>query len=160
MYSSSLLAHLTENFAPHPENVATEALGHILAHSVSARHALNSILTGTGISQDLAFRTLQTEGDDALARPDLTGRDDQGRNVVLIGAKFWAGLTDNQPKLLIARLNKEDPEHWIRNLKLTHNEPNELIQQLQRLQALEPAPAPTPLGPGTLDAEAEVMPWE
>ena len=29
MYSSSLLAHLTKNFAPHPENVATEALGQV-----------------------------------------------------------------------------------------------------------------------------------
>ena len=44
--------------------------------------------------------------------------------------------------LLIARLNKEDPEHWTRNLKLTHDVPNELIQQLQRLQALEPALMP------------------
>ena len=33
VYSSGLLAHLTKNFAPHPENAATEALGHILAHS-------------------------------------------------------------------------------------------------------------------------------
>ena len=96
MYSSSLLAHLTKNFAPHPENVATEALGHILAHSASARSGLTSILSGTGISENLSYRTQQAKGD-ALARPDLTGRDDQGRNVVLIEAKFWAGLTDTSP---------------------------------------------------------------
>jgi len=71
VYSSSLLAHLTKNFAPHPENVATEALGHILAHSASARNGLTSILSGTGISENLSYRTQQAEGD-ALTRPDLT----------------------------------------------------------------------------------------
>ena len=96
MYSSSLLAHLTKNFAPHPENVAMEALGHILAHSASARSGLTSILSGTGISEYLSYRTQQAEGA-ALARPDLTERDAQGRNIVLVEAKFWAGLTDNQP---------------------------------------------------------------
>ena len=90
MYSSGLLAHLTKNFAPHPENIATEALGHILAHSASARRGLSSILSGTGIEEDLSYRTQQAEGD-ALARPDLTGRDTQGRNIVLVEAKFWAG---------------------------------------------------------------------
>lgn len=61
MYSSSLLAHSTKNFAPHPENVATEALGHILANSVSARHALTSLLSEIGISGDLVYRTQQSK---------------------------------------------------------------------------------------------------
>jgi hypothetical protein len=108
MYSSSLLAHLTKNFAPHPENVATEALGHILAHSPSARRGLSSILSGTGVEEDLSYRTQQVEGD-ALARPDLTGRDAQGRNIVLVEAKFWAGLTDNQPNTYIEMLADNVP---------------------------------------------------
>ena len=54
VYSFGLLAHLTKNFAPHPENVATEALGHILAHSASARRGISSILSGTGIEEDLS----------------------------------------------------------------------------------------------------------
>ena len=108
MYSSGLLAHLTKNFAPHPENVATEALGHILAHSASARNGLSSILSGTGISEDLSYRTQQADGD-ALARPDLTGRDAQGRNIVLVEAKFWAGLTDNQPNTYIEMLADDVP---------------------------------------------------
>ena len=108
MYSSGLLAHLTKNFAPHPENVATEALGHILAHSASARRGLSSILSGTGIEEDLSYRTQQAEGD-GLARPDLTGRDTQGRNVVLVEAKFWAGLTDNQPNTYIEMLADDVP---------------------------------------------------
>ncbi len=34
---------------------------------------------------------LEAEGEDQ-ARPDLTGRDVEGRNVILIEAKFWAGI--------------------------------------------------------------------
>jgi len=108
VYSSGLLAHLTKNFAPHPENVATEALAHILAHSASARNGLSSILSGTGRSEDLSYRTQQAEGD-TLARPDLTGRDAQGRNIVLVEAKFWAGLTDNQPNTYIEMLADDVP---------------------------------------------------
>ena len=108
MYSSGLLAHLTKNFAPHPENVATETLGYILAHSASARKGLSSILSGTGIEENLSYRTQQAEGD-ALARPDLTGRDAQGRNIVLVEAKFWAGLTDNQPNTYIEMLADDVP---------------------------------------------------
>ncbi len=59
--------------------------------------------------------------------------------------------------LLMARLNAERPDKWSRNVKMTHDVPNELIAQLQRLQALEPVPAPKALEAGT---EAEVMPWE
>ena len=73
MYSSGLLAYLTKNFAPHPENVATEALGHIPAYSASARKGLSSILSSTGVAEDLSYCTQQAEGD-ALARPDLTER--------------------------------------------------------------------------------------
>ena len=108
MYSSGLLAHLTKNFAPHPENVATEALGHILAHSPAAKRGLASILSGTGVEEDLSYRTQQVEGD-ALARPDLTGRDAQGRNIVLVEAKFWAGLTDNQPNTYLEMLADDVP---------------------------------------------------
>ena len=64
--------------------------------------------------------------------------------------------------LLIARLNKEDPDHWTRNLKLTHEAPNELIQQLRALQQLGSQPA---LEDGdnqgrVIDGVSKVLPWE
>lgn len=108
MYGSSLLAHLAKNFAPHPENIATEALGHILVKYPSAARALTSVLSGTDISDDLVYQTQQAEGE-GQARPDLTGKDDQGRNVVLIEAKFWAGLTDNQPRAYLGMLPDDVP---------------------------------------------------
>ena len=69
MCSSSLLAQLTKNFGPHLENVATEALGHILAHSASAGNGLTPILSGTGIFENLSYRTQQAEGARHTLRP-------------------------------------------------------------------------------------------
>ena len=60
--------------------------------------------------------------------------------------------------LLMARLNAEKPEKWSRSLKLTHDVPNELIQQLRALQALSETPKPEPKA---IEGETrEIMPWE
>ena len=63
--------------------------------------------------------------------------------------------------LLMGKLNAEHPEKWNRNLKLAHDVPNELIQQLRALQALgnqgnqdKALPAPKVVD-GT-----QVLPWE
>ncbi len=63
---------------------------------------------------------------------------------------YWTNLTPvGSDVLLIARLNKEDPEHWNRTQKVVHDVPNELIQQLRALQELgclqdpnHPCPSP------------------
>jgi hypothetical protein len=72
------------------------------------------------------------------------------------------GLKPGQnPVGLLGTLNANRPEKWHPALKLTHEVPNELIQQLQRLKALGPSPAPKELGPGAVDAEEPMpMPWE
>ena len=62
--------------------------------------------------------------------------------------------------LLMGMLNANHPEKWSRNVKVTHDVPNELIQQLRQLQALAAAPEPKALEPGTVEAEGQVMPWE
>lgn len=93
----SVLAFITTQFAAHPENIATEALSFILDHSRAARTALLHTVRQLGqpIPDDLSFATQVADG--AGARPDLIGRDSAGRVLLLIEAKFWAGLTDNQP---------------------------------------------------------------
>ena len=64
--------------------------------------------------------------------------------------------------LAIAYMNKTDPEHWNRNVKLTHDAPNELIQQLRALQQLgSQKRRATELPEGkVVEGEAKVMPWE
>ena len=42
-------------------------------------------------------------------RPDLVGFDDDGAERVLIEAKFWAGLTQNQPNHYLERLPQDRP---------------------------------------------------
>ena len=64
--------------------------------------------------------------------------------------------------LLMGKLNAEHPEKWNRNLKLTHEVPNELIQQMRALQALgnKPLGSAEPTEDKVVDAESRVMPWD
>ena len=93
----TLLARLAPMFGPQTENLAVEALGHILFGSEAARSALSELLQagGAGIEQVSQVRT-QVAGDEGT-RPDLVGSDRDGEDRVLIEAKFWAGLTSKQP---------------------------------------------------------------
>jgi len=100
----TLLAQLAPMFGPQTENLAVEALGHILSGSEAARSALSELLQagGAGIGPVAQVRT-QDAGEDG-ARPDLVGSDQDGEDRVLIEAKFWAGLTSNQPRGYLKRL--------------------------------------------------------
>ena len=81
---------------------------------METRASFIGILRGCGIdlAESLHFRT-QVTGDDAT-RPDLVGKDQAGREVLLIEAKFWAGLTENQPVSYLERLTTDT--NWA-----THN---------------------------------------
>ena len=59
--------------------------------------------------------------------------------------------------LAIAYMNRLDPENWTRGVRVTHDVPNELIQQLRALQSLS-EPKKELAEPKTV--EGEVMPWE
>ena len=100
----TLLANLTGMFVSQTENVAVEALGHILSGSEAARDALSDVLQagGAGVGKIAQVRT-QEIGEDG-ARPDLACVDQDGNVRVLIEAKFWAGLTENQPDGYLAQL--------------------------------------------------------
>lgn len=101
---TTLLARLAPMFGPQTENLAVEALGHILSGSEAARSALSELLQagGAGVGQVVRVRT-QDAGEDG-ARPDLVGSDQDDEDRVLIEAKFWAGLTANQPGGYLERL--------------------------------------------------------
>ena len=100
----TLLAHLAYKLSPQPETVATEALGHILRGSESARAALQEFLLSAGADVG-RINTVGTEvRGDGGERPDLACTDGDGRERVLIEVKFWAPLTENQPAAYLARL--------------------------------------------------------
>ncbi|MBK9049670.1 MAG: hypothetical protein IPL78_01745 [Chloroflexi bacterium] len=105
--SHSLFGHLAFSFSKSPENLATEALSFILNRSHIAQESLVRYLSQTAVQlpNKLRFRT-QSGGEDGSI-PDLIGVDSQGRLTIVLEAKFWAGLTDNQPVAYIRRLQKE-----------------------------------------------------
>jgi len=103
----SLLAHLFPRISTPAEDVATLSLCHILDHSITARKSFTNFLANTaGIRTipDLYFRT-QSSGENK-ERPDISGLDADGNEIILCEAKFWAGLTANQPKAYLERLRK------------------------------------------------------
>lgn len=104
----TLFAHLALKLAHHPENIAVEALGHILSTSPAAVRALEDVLQ-TGGAEVGEIAQVQTQASDAEgSRPDLAGRDADGRKRMLIEAKFWAGLTERQPVTYLKHLLKQD----------------------------------------------------
>ena len=106
MKQQTLLAHLAlqKKFSDKYENIAVEALGHILSESDAARHVLSDVLrTGGAEVGEIARVETQVSGEEGT-RPDLKGFDQHNKERVLIETKFWAGLTDNQPVAYLEQL--------------------------------------------------------
>lgn len=101
---TTLLAAVMPLFTDQIERAATEALRHILQQSAPARDALSGMLLSAGVTTDPLTRFQTEVGGDDGERVDLVCADDTGEERVLIEAKFWAGLTDNQPNIYLARL--------------------------------------------------------
>ena len=105
----SLLAYLTPLITDRVEDAAVEALGYILSQSPASLRALNETLQMGTVEVTSAYRVrTQVSGEDG-SRPDLVGFDDEGEERLLIEAKFWAGLTDNQPNVYLDRLPASGP---------------------------------------------------
>ena len=104
MPTDTLFAHLAHRFSTHPENLATEALAYLLGRGEPALLALRDELARTGVKlpSALQIRTQAAGGDGAI--PDMIGVCEDGDSVLVVEAKFWAGLTENQPLTYIERL--------------------------------------------------------
>jgi hypothetical protein len=106
---NSLFGEMSLRFGPQPENLATEALIYILKQHEGAWPALHRYFLRTNIviPADVTFRS-QAKGAD-LSQPDLLGSNEDGDPIVIIEAKFWAGLTPNQPVSYLRRLVQGKP---------------------------------------------------
>jgi hypothetical protein len=106
MAEGSLFGHLAFGFSQSPENLGTEALCFILGKSRAANQALVRFIaqSGADLPETLNFET-QSQGEESEI-PDLIGKDSEGREMVIGEAKFWAGLTGNQPVTYLKRLKK------------------------------------------------------
>ena len=118
----TLLAHIVLKLATHPENIAVEALGHILSSSAPTRIALGNLLRAGGAEIGPISRVeTQVTGEEG-ERPDLVGFDDSGAKRLLIEAKFWAGLTESQPVAYLRQLPQGKPSALLFVAPATRNE--------------------------------------
>ena len=106
--SNALLAFLTPRFTNRTEDLAVEALGYILSRSGATARALGELLRSRDPDAPAIRRVRTQVSDDTGTRPDLVGFDDRDVERVLIEAKFWAGLTDNQPNGYLERARAVD----------------------------------------------------
>jgi hypothetical protein len=107
MSKKSLFGYMAAKLSKHQENLATESLNYIITQSPNAAQGfLNHITQTTGINlpEQLSFRT-QPGGTDG-STPDLEGIDADGQKRLVVEAKFWAGLTENQPNTYLKRLSR------------------------------------------------------
>lgn len=104
---NSLFGHLAQRFSSHPENLATEALSYIINKSIVAKVAFVEFVSQASVElpENLLIRTQVFGEENAI--PDLAGIDSKGEKLLLVEAKFWAGLTDNQPLTYLQHLSKK-----------------------------------------------------
>ena len=104
MARESILARLAPLLTNQIENVATDALAHLLLQYPCVSDAFKEYISAVGIDlpDNLTIKT-QVRAQDA-AIPDLVGMDAEGHHLVIIESKFWASLTPNQPTTYIKRL--------------------------------------------------------
>jgi hypothetical protein len=100
----SLLGQFYTRIKGSQEDIASEGLTYVLQRSSVARQALNKVIQmDSGLTfEDISYST-QNIGE-KLERPDISGIDKDGKEVIILEAKFWASLTDNQPVEYLRRL--------------------------------------------------------
>lgn len=106
--AESLLAHLYSRIKESQEDVATLSLQYIISSNEKLNEAFNRIICDAAkvdIGTDITY-SCQSVGENS-ERPDMSGVDKEGREVVLCEMKFYAGLTSNQPNAYLDRLIKE-----------------------------------------------------
>lgn len=106
--AESLLAHLYSRIKGSQEDVATLSLQYIISSSEKLNASFNRLLSDSlkiDIDSDISY-SCQSVGENS-ERPDMSGVNRDGQEVVLCEMKFYAGLTSNQPNGYLDRLIKE-----------------------------------------------------
>ena len=100
----------TPKLVSRSEEIVTHTLGHILSSSEASRQALRDFL----LTRDVDIGGIKRVETQNLGRrgngtPDLATYDESEAERLLLEAKFWAGLTSNQPVTYLLRLPKDKP---------------------------------------------------
>ncbi len=104
----TVLAHLSWMLTNQRENIAVAALGHILQQSDASKRALYSLLRAE-IPEVAGIARVETQSAVEGNRPDLACVNQQGKEHVLVEAKFDAALQPTQPVTYLERLPTNVP---------------------------------------------------
>jgi len=102
--SESLFGNIVSRFTKSPENIATESLIYILDKSVLLKSASVRFIRNLSpqLPEITSLKTQVSAKDRTI--PDIVGVDENLNEYLIIEAKFWAGLTENQPVKYLERL--------------------------------------------------------
>lgn len=134
----SLLGQFYNRIKGSQEDIASEGLVYVLKQSLESRSAINQIIKNNTnlIFSDLSYQN-QNVGKD-LERPDISGKDETGKEVLLIEAKFWASLTHNQPNGYLKRLKDNTVLIFLvptlRTKVVFHEVRNQILEENQDLE--------------------------
>jgi len=109
MRKDSLLGEIGLRFIKQTENLASESLNYILGKSSNTLKGFNELISIFDDRLTEVRYSTQVYDQDDNAIPDLIGFDQNNQPTVIIEAKFWAGLTKNQPVTYLKRLPKNTP---------------------------------------------------
>lgn len=105
----SLLAHLYSHIKGSQEDVATYSLQYLVSQSKNLNRCFTNLLADV-VNIDMKeeiFYSCQSQGKNK-ERPDISGKNKYGKELILCEAKFYAALTSNQPLGYIERLKECD----------------------------------------------------
>ena len=143
--NSTLMAYLVPRLNPQVENAATEALAYILNSSMECMQALNDLLQEGGFTIEpvVRVRTQVRFPDGAI--PDMAGCDKSNKLRLVVEAKFWHTLSEDQTVGYGQLLDQPGPA----TLLLIAPEPRlptlwaEIHRQMEPHSRLEPIESPS-----------------
>lgn len=107
----SLLAHLFPHIKGSQEDIATLSLQYLLSQSEELNRAYTKRLSEKmkiDLPETLEYITQFTGKSEEKERPDLSGIDSHGKEILLCEMKFYASLTINQPLTYLDRLKSNN----------------------------------------------------
>lgn len=126
----SLLGRFYSRIKGSQETIASDGLAYILQRSIGAKQTIQQLIKAEcGIDLgDITFSS-QSVGE-KLERPDISGFDSYGNEVIIIETKFWSTLTENQPREYLRRLKNNSVIVFICPSLRVRSLYNELIRAL------------------------------
>ena len=100
-----LLSYLFPKFRGSKEDLVTLSLCHILDSSEAVNEAFTNELCRRLLLDRMEHITYRAQATgEKRERPDISGTDTEGNETIICEAKFFAGLTENQPVTYLERL--------------------------------------------------------